>query len=262
MGAGAKPAVPFLKKALNDKDPMSGAENYSVELAVAKALWQINRDSDEVLGTLIGALRDNSAYSYEEAAPILGGMGPAAQQAIPALIDLLKYTEVTEWCNDYKSYLKMRGAPFQALARLGPLAAQAVPALREYLKETDPGIRILAAEALWNITSSTTDVEDPLAALLRDRSGFVRCRAADAVGQIGPNAKRLVPALAELLRDEYDDVTVHAARALGQIGPSARTAVPSLIRVLKGTDEESRAEAAQALMKIDPAEAKRLGGKP
>ena len=75
----------------------------------------------------------------QAAAVALGGIGPEAKTAVPALTDLLNDKERA-----------VRHAAASALGNVGPEAKTAIPALTELLKEQGV-IRETAAEALTKI---------------------------------------------------------------------------------------------------------------
>jgi hypothetical protein len=79
LGAAAKDAVPALRKVRDEKKGELKAE-------AAYALWRVNGNTGECLQTLIALLdnRDDES-SRADAAGVLGRMGPAAKDAVPAL---------------------------------------------------------------------------------------------------------------------------------------------------------------------------------
>lgn len=66
--------------------------------------------------------------------------------------------------------------------------------------------------------------------MLHDSDPQVRIRAAEILARIGPPASAAVPELVAMLNDQDREVRKQAARALGQIGPAAAPAVPELLR--------------------------------
>lgn len=67
----------------------------------------------------------------------LGNIGPAAAEAVPALIDALK---------DPDEIVRQKAA--QALENIGPAAAEALPALTDALEDPDEIVRRCAAVLL------------------------------------------------------------------------------------------------------------------
>ena len=74
------------------------------------------------------------------AAMALGGLGPAAQDAVPALVPLLKDPKAS-----------VRRAAASALGGLGPAAQDAVPALVPLLNDPEADVQWAAAVALDQI---------------------------------------------------------------------------------------------------------------
>ncbi len=84
-------------------------------------------------------------YSRNAAAYAIGGMGPAAKAAVPALIEALDDLEAT-----------VRFPVCIALREIGPDAKDAVPALTKALDDHNEDVAAMARKALIKITG-----EDP-----------------------------------------------------------------------------------------------------
>jgi HEAT repeat protein len=239
-----------------------------VALKSALALEQIGR---EAVPSLLGALRDERRGA---ALQVLTGMGPEAEGAVPALMELL----AEEPCNPLVP---------PALVSIGP---PAVPALRESVLKGILGSRrelafaILATmdsrhglpvlveaagdEDQWTALTALKLVAkapaDELAAVrvlaesmlrkyekhhqqtLQKRSGF-RDVASGAFRRMGRDA---VPALTVVLREGEARSRHGAASALGTIGPQAWKAMPELIEALEDEDADVRAAAATSLAQV------------
>jgi len=74
---------------------------------------------------------------------LLGQMGPPAQQAVPALLELLRSDSVAD-----------RKLAVWTLGRIGWGAVEALPALQEAARGGDESTRILAAAALEKIDAA------------------------------------------------------------------------------------------------------------
>jgi len=113
------------------------------------------------------------------------------------------------------------------------------------LRDEDCWVCLLAAEALGKIGDPRA--VDPLIVALQDEASGVRGNAATALGMIGD--PRAVDPLIVALQDEDSDVRWHAATALSMIG-DLRTVEP-LITALGNADWNVRGNAALALGGID-----------
>jgi len=77
--------VPQLTAALEDRDGHA-------RVAAAFALWLIEKKAEPSVSVLIAALKDkqHGSYAPDSAAEKLGEIGPAAQAAVPELVESLK----------------------------------------------------------------------------------------------------------------------------------------------------------------------------
>lgn len=202
------------------------------------------------LPELIEHLKDDDDTVRRIAAWALGEMGPAARDAVPALIAVL----------EDKDSGGARGCAAEALCKIGPTAKSAVPALREALKDKDSVLRVHAASALIAIgpvTESDLSVlrETVHNELEDDFGGGSTDDVARAIGNAGLGAKALIPELVKVLNDEGGDVFSSrstAIEALGKMGPAAQAAIPTLKRQAVSALEETRPAAEVALEKIEP----------
>jgi HEAT repeat protein len=231
-------AVPGLSRALNDRNPAVraaaaqalgclGAEassiaeplrqrladtNPRVRVCAARALWLINRDAAAAVPVLAAALREPGSW---EAALALGAMGPAASNAVPALVETLKREKVPR---------PLRETPVSALA-LGHIGGASVPALIDTLANAEPRVRTSAALALGFVGAKAFPATKQLVALLSDRDGNVRRAATLSLGAIDPGRKELVPALLVLANDEDVFLSSLASSTLERIDPDAAASV-------------------------------------
>lgn len=82
IGPNAKQAIPALSQALEDASA-------SVRTSAALALWKIDHRS-EAITALVEVLKDPSSAARLRAVQTLGGIGPDAKQAFPAVEAALK----------------------------------------------------------------------------------------------------------------------------------------------------------------------------
>ncbi len=125
-------------------------EEGSVRKVAAEALGGIGPEAKAAVPALIEALKDPEGDVRREAAQTLGQIGPEAKAAVPALSEALKDTE---W--------EVRSGAGRALGGIGPEAKAAIPALIEASKDEYGRDREAADEALWEITEGESgDRED------------------------------------------------------------------------------------------------------
>jgi HEAT repeat protein len=100
------------------------------------------------LSSWVADLKGVAPYTRNKAAYAIGGMGPAATAAVPALIDALKDPEAA-----------VRFPVCIALREIGPNAKAAIPALTEALDDRNDDVAAMARKALIKITG--TDPRPP-----------------------------------------------------------------------------------------------------
>ncbi|GMV82042.1 MAG: hypothetical protein AMXMBFR7_32260 [Planctomycetota bacterium] len=208
------------------------------------------------------------------AADELERLGPAAAQAVPALVKALEDPAEAVALNAVYA-LATHGAaaiaPCQALLRSGgeaaqrnagyvlsSLGAEAVPALIQELRAPEAHVRKWAAFALGENPSGAARGAEAIAALAqaaRDEDAGVRHHAVEALGQKSAAAKTAIPALIERLDDADMEVAFNAVLALARLGPAAAEAVEPLARCLEHENRYMRGYAVEALHQVGTAEA-------
>ncbi|MGH9369253.1 MAG: HEAT repeat domain-containing protein [Thermoanaerobaculia bacterium] len=143
-------------------------------------------------------------------------MGPAAEAAVPALIDVLDGREPARKAGEPS----LKGTAIRVLGAIGPAAGPAAGRIGEALRSDNADLRRAAAAALV---------------------------------KLGPAGKAAVPALIADLGDPIADIREKVIQALGAIGPEARAAIPALKAIEKDKREEQyiRNSADDALEKIE-----------
>jgi HEAT repeat protein len=179
-----------------------------------RAATALVRIGPEAIPALLQALRDPEKAHL--AARVLGGMGPRARSAGPALMAVLQ---------DRQSKAEVRAEAAGALGLIGP----------ETVEGGQPVFDPLVAA---------------LASALEDGSTLVRLRAALALEEIGPAARLAVPSLVRVARTGDNAVARAACRALGRMDDPA--AVSALAARLRNGEGESREQAAEALVRLGP----------
>src|SRR5262249_24646732 len=117
------------KEAVKVLEPLIGKEKGSEGVQAALALWGINRSSGALPFLQEGLKEKGTRGPFIQA---IGKVGPLAQTAVPALMDILVHD------ND----LNHRALAAEALGRIGMNARPAIKALTDSLKAPDNGLRI------------------------------------------------------------------------------------------------------------------------
>jgi len=185
--------------------------DYKVRLDATVALGYSEKDHAEVINTLIGLLKDDTAVSVRA----------AAAQALGTL-----------W---------MRGVVE---------ARNAIPNLIDALNDKESRVREESVKALMLIGTDRKDlVVEQLIALLGDRTKGNELEAAMALGVLGD--PKAVPALIATLDHSHPATRLYVVNALGKIGQEAKDALPKLEAIAKeDKDEGVRQAAERAINKI------------
>jgi HEAT repeat protein len=233
IGPEAKEAVPALADLLHNGTRLH-------RLVAARSLWRITQ-SKEAMAFLIQEVQDNTNPYRGHAANFLGKFGPAARDAVPALVKAL----AEDKSDDLFKIL-------DALQEIGSDDKVVVPSVVMILKHQDSSLRAHAAHKLATIGPSA-EALPALLESLADSDHLVRFWTVRALGKLGPAAKSAVPVLIETLNREREDGSMVGCIAvtLGQIGPDARAAVPSLKEMLVRRDASISTSAALALWRIE-----------
>jgi hypothetical protein len=194
---------------------------------------------------------------------VLAELGPAANAAVPALVDALRTRLIVQaaialWkiTSRTEESLPELARVFEgseesvcdAICEIGPAAEPLLEKVIGALNSRDWDTQWSAADALGAIGSSRPDVVAALATALGRPSVIVRSAAGRALARIGPAT---VPVLIEILESAADDDRREwAADALGQMGVRAQAAVGSLRARLQDPDRALVAWCAIALAKI------------
>jgi HEAT repeat protein len=223
----------YWNKALRDPNPSVHQETLST----------LKTGGPAALPVLVELVRQpNSDWTVTEvrctAADLLGGMGPSAREAAPALVEALRDPDA-----------HVRSVAVTALGEIGADASEAVPALVALLKTEDCLKAVLALKAFG---SEAMAANPALVELLKDKDPTIRWNVADTLAKIKVDAPTTVPALVEALRDDDAKVREHSAEALGEFGPAAREAIPALGQALKDKDPRVRRDAVRSLGQLGP----------
>jgi HEAT repeat protein len=174
---------------------------------------------------------------------VLEELGPAAEAAIPALVQVLADTDKG-----------VQDAARQALARIGWAA---VPSLIRVLHSPSP----FPSNAVHTLILMRTFGGDPPAGVaskildalvesLNSRNSEVKVLAAMGLAMLRLDPTRSVPVLVGLLKDDLPPVRCFASVGLGRMSHSARGAMPLLAAALEDPDSDVRSAAARAIQEM------------
>ncbi|MEZ0259052.1 MAG: HEAT repeat domain-containing protein [Chthoniobacter sp.] len=224
-----KAAVPKLAPLLADSNP-------AVRERAAHALARIGPAAMDAMPALLAAARSSGgAQAYADAVTQLG------PQVLPTLFDLLQAgkPEDSKWVP-------------RILHDFGP---PAVPALSEALKSNCPEVRVAAATALGQIGPDAAAASSPLFVLTKDSSAPVQAAAFRGLVAIHADSARLKPLLQEAMSSKDADVSKAAAAGLAALGGASQLGVNGLVGLLSGDDAPGRLAAVQSLGQLGAAAA-------
>ncbi len=185
---------------------------------------------------LLPVLLSREWKERRKAAEALGGCGPRAAEAVPALTRALADEE---W--------QVRIAAARALGAIGSASIDAVPALTEALRDEEWQVRDAAARTLAAFGPFSRTAAPALTAALADPEWQLRESAAIALGSIGPEARPALGSLISLLKDSEWKPRRAAADALSSIAPGNRQVRAALKPLLRDPELLVREAARNAL---------------
>jgi HEAT repeat protein len=207
----------------------------------------------------------------------LGKIGPGAQEAIPALIDVLttdmNYTarsratealgKIGMASNEVVSALALsmedinmnsRIDAARALSSIRPFTRKGVETFLKYYKDPNEEVRRFSTEYLTTAGPEYRSLILPVYknALKTESDLHVRVRTIFGILILDPaqNAVEHIPLLKEGLKNSKADVRNVSVRCLGMMGPSAKGAVRDIIPLLSDGDVNVRGEAFNAVERI------------
>ncbi len=220
IGPAAASAIPLLVALLGDPelDGWMDMEDKS-ETSAQKALEKIGAAS---VPALLHQLQEHGAET-EKIIVTLGGIGPAASPAIPALkANLKKY-------------------PLAAACSLGQIGPKAFPVLLEAMKSADRKVSLAATSSIYLVGPQSVPV---LLQAAKSPDREIRLAVSGTLCDSGGDPKILLPVYIRLLKDGDAEVRHNAAYSLGEMKEEG---IPGLIEALKSPDPEVVKEAISGL---------------
>ncbi len=252
FGADALPAVPALIDALKKttiesfvKYLQTQTKKESRAAAETPTMAALRKIGKPAVPALTQALDPDTPFQCWMAARILGGIGPDAAEAVPALQKVFD-SSVEQLQVDFLTVT----ACGPALYKLGADPAPIVAKIVELLKLANTETRLYTAYSLSLFGRKAGSAAIAMVPLLEDENEEVRSEAISALKAFGPASKDAVPALAAKLADPK--IRPDALAVLSGLGPFAAEATPALINSLGDKDEAFRRDVIAAIKAIGP----------
>lgn len=221
-----------LQAGLTD-DATADADRLERAIAAAEMLELFGGNASAAVPSLIRATASRSVLLRRAAANTLGLIGPAADPAVPALVDLVLFDESEE----------VRDLAARALGRIGPAAE---PSLVQLLRDRDAEVRVRAARAMRELPSFSPETAAALAEASGDAEADVRIMALESVWTVTADAAAVAQgALTELTHADRD-TRMRAVRLLESMG----TALDRVLPALQSLAEDRRPYVAQAARRV------------
>lgn len=235
----------LLNLARSEMEPQhirTGAIDALGSLALEPRTWQTPAESAFLAAAvpdLVGLLQSKDIELRTHAARVLGSLGSCANDAVPALTELLTYSATPEEgrgaaervSGDDRldetvvkdrmttSTQRVKSSAAEALGHLGPQAEAAIPQLTTLLGDSDKEVRVRAAVALWRISGHTDGVQvlaENVSSKFMDPTWHQQL---EVLGEMGPTAKAAIPALQYLCRFANPEIREPALTTLSKIAP-------------------------------------------
>ena len=191
--------------------------------------------ADESIHSLIKDLQQDSFERYS-AISNLRKMGPKANDAVPALIQLFK--------------IENRELQLRTVNAISDIGDGAIPHLINAIQDKNRMVRIYTVYTLANFRQKVQKIGPSFIKAMQDEDPLVRKAVIKILGDMRLEAKDFVPLLIQSMQDDDDSVGESAIRALGKYGPDAKDAVPELIQALKDVRRVSSNIAQDSLVRI------------
>jgi HEAT repeat protein len=231
IGPSAKAAAPALLTAMIQSEPV-------LRIRLMKILCRIDpAGAAAKIPSLLRELKSEDPKIRRFAIQAFGMIGPAAKEAVPGLIALLKDADF--WLD-----------AAIALGSIGGADKEVVAAFSSLLQGPD------TAKRRQTGSKSKTGKLDLLDSL-KDPGQFERLMTSRWLEQsLGQISRNFPEEMFDLRSDPNAVLCRYAVTALGQLGARGRTAAPILLKARQDPDADVRLSAACALVRIDPEQAK------
>ena len=160
-------------------------------------------------------------------------LGPAAEDALPALVELAEIEP-------------------SAIPVMAGLGRGSIYCLLRALDNPKRSIRLNAIDALGGLRGASFKVVPALMKMLAGKETEAKVFSIKSLGAIQPASEEVLPALVQSLADPSPSVRRMAATVIAKYGPLAKAAVPGLLRGLEDPNPNVRRAAGLSLYGVDP----------
>lgn len=209
--------------------------SHSCKYVRRNAVWGLGKlgpDAHPAVVSLVVVLKDTDPRTATGAAQALGAVGRAAADAVPALAEAMRGTNVV--------LCRMAA---KALSQIGP---PALPTLVTHLKHHDPFVRGEAAVALGWMGPTASPAVPHLLQLLTSAAGSGRFRKL-ARPYADSGSHSLTPVATPPPASGDEAVLVQVVQAIGRIGPMAVDAEGQLLELVDDVRENVRSAVLMAV---------------
>lgn len=227
--------IAAIRMGLQTASPQEHSPELERALAAVEMMELFGGNAASAVPVLIQAARSRSVLLRRSAANTLGMIGPAADPAIPTLVDLLLFDESEE----------VRDLAARALGRIGSAAE---PPLTQLLSDPDVGVRVRVARAFAEMTAVSPPSQQALQAAAQDDEPQVAVAALAALWQTTADGETVIPGALEMIVHPDREIRMRAVELLESLGPAAEPALPGL-RELAEDESPSVRQAARRVLR-------------
>ena len=213
------------------------SRNETIRKKAQQELLGLETDQKKrVVSRLIPALEQDDPFVRKWAAISLALVGPAAQEAIPVLLQNVSAHE-----KDVAQAARV------ALSELGAPDAQQLPSLLRTLQDPRDSVRCEAALSIGKMGPAAQDAAPILLGYISHPDATPSCFE-DALASLAPSVPSVYPPVLELLSSGHVELRLKASRVLALAGVKTPEAIDTLFEVLSHEqDSKVRALLSQAL---------------
>jgi HEAT repeat protein len=222
----------------------SSARKRALAVDALGQIWILHKHKDAIPNVCRALRVDSSSAVRARAAVVIGGLRPNdIKYADKTLVDALTVEKEA----------RVKKEIIAAMSKFPDVCAQGVEPLTAALKDSDPAVKVAAAEALAqaggkNKTMAQTAAPG-LVPLLKDPDKAVRRAAIFALGRIRPEgASTIAETMAAMLGTEKDaDMKRELITAMGLLAETSDPVVKALTAALSEPDDDVRRGSARVL---------------